>query len=212
MQKYHEIRREYGKLGISEQDVLADPQQQFKKWFDEAIKVEQEDPTAMVLATVDDKNRPDTRVLLLKELREDGFIFYTNYQSIKAHQLAHNPYAALNFYWAKCARQVRVRGLIRKISAKDSEAYFATRPFTSQLAALASEQSQVIPNREFLEDKMQALSAQYQDKPVPCPSNWGGYILTPDEYEFFQGRDSRLHDRIAYQKAKGQWRIRRLSP
>lgn len=212
MQKYHDIRREYGSSGISEQDVLADPLQQFKKWFDEVVKVETEDPTAMVLATVDAANHPDTRVLLLKELTKDGFVFYTNYHSAKAQQLAINPYAALNFYWAKCVRQVRVRGVLHKIAFADSQAYFASRPRSSQLAALASNQSSVIPNRQYLEDKVQALTNEYENKPIPCPDNWGGYKLVPDEVEFFQGRDSRLHDRIRYCLVNGHWRIERLAP
>jgi len=212
MQKYHDIRREYGDNSLDEKTVLLEPIAQFKKWFEEVLKIETEDPTAMVLATVDAQNRPDTRILLLKELAQAGFIFYTNYQSEKGKQIALHPFGAINFYWEKCARQVRIRGEIKKISREHSEAYFATRPIGSKLSALASKQSNTIKNRKILEDKMQALQSKYHEKDIPCPDYWGGYILVPNEVEFFQGRDSRLHDRIKYQLVNNEWIIERLSP
>ena len=212
MQKYHDIRREYGDKGLNEQDVLADPMLQFKKWFEEAIHVEESDPTAMVLATVDERQCPDTRILLLKELATDGFIFYTNYQSAKAKQVLHNQCGAINFYWSKSARQVRVRGHIEKLSRDYAESYFASRPLGSQLSALASQQSCVLKNRLVLEKNIEKLQQQYEGKEVVCPEHWGGYKLVPFEVEFFQGRDSRLHDRLRYILREKKWILERLYP
>ncbi|MAZ39347.1 MAG: pyridoxamine 5'-phosphate oxidase [Legionellales bacterium] len=212
MEKYHEIRREYGDQGLNRQSMLADPMLQFQKWFDEVRRVEDADPTAMVLATVDQQLCPDTRVLLLKELASDGFIFYTNYHSTKGLQIANNQQGAINFYWSKCARQVRARGRLEKISYAQSEAYFKSRPRGSQLSALASQQSHVLVNRKILEDSMCALEKKYQSDNIPCPSHWGGYKLIPFSVEFFQGRNSRLHDRFHYFLKDQQWSLERLSP
>lgn len=212
MKKYHDIRREYGSEVLDESHIQQDPLEQFKKWFEQVLAIESDDPTAMVLATVDDTNRPDTRVVLLKELTQDGFVFYSNYLSDKAKQIENNPNAAINFYWPKCARQVVIRGSIVKLPREYAEAYFASRPIGSQLSTHASIQSQVIADRKILDEKMIALEKRFQGKQVPCPDYWGGYQLIPTEIEFFQGRDSRLHDRIRYRLVDDAWIIERLSP
>ena len=212
MKKYHDIRREYGNETLDESNVQANPLEQFKKWFEQVLAIESDDPTAMVLATVDEYNVPDTRVVLLKELAEDGFVFYTNYLSDKGKQIEHNPHAAINFYWAKCVRQVTIRGEIVKLSRDHAEAYFASRPIGSQVSAHASIQSAVIIERHVLEEKMAKLTKQFEGQQVPCPDYWGGYKLIPTEIEFFQGRDSRLHDRLRYRLVEGNWIIERLSP
>jgi pyridoxamine 5'-phosphate oxidase len=208
-----DIRREYGERNLNENTVQDCPIMQFKLWFEEVLQVEKIDPTAMVLSTVDEKGYPDSRVVLLKGLDEGTFIFYTNYQSTKSLQLAKTPYAALNFYWPLMARQVRIRGRVKRVSKKQSDAYFATRPMTSQLSAIASPQSQEIADRRSLEQALNELIVkQGQNNTIVRPSYWGGYMLIPDEIEFWQGRDNRLHDRIYYHKKKGKWVHCRLAP
>lgn len=206
------IRREYGNLSLSEDAALADPMAQFKLWFEEALNSEKSDPTAMVLSTVDDQGRPDSRVVLLKGLFEGGLVFYTNYQSAKAMQLQAIPYAALNFYWPQMARQIRVRGRVKKTSKEQSDEYFASRPQSSQLSALASPQSQAIGTRAELEARLNKLIATHGQAAVVRPDYWGGYWVVPEEIEFWQGRDNRLHDRIHYYQEKGLWLHRRLAP
>ena len=166
----------------------------------------------MVLSTVDSKGRPDSRVVLLKGLEEDRFIFFSNYESEKAKQIQQQPYVALNFYWPQMARQVRIKGRVKKLSAELSDRYFDQRPKESQLSALASPQSQEIPNRQFLEDLFSRLSIDYAEKAVIRPRSWGGYYVLPSELEFWQGRDNRLHDRIQFYKKRKLWRYRRLAP
>lgn len=207
-----DIRREYGDLSLSEDSLPECPITQFKHWFEEVLVVEKSDPTAMVLSTVDDKGYPDSRVVLLKGLDEGSFIFYTNYQSPKSLQLRHIPYAALNFYWPQMARQVRIRGRVKRVSKIQSDAYFASRPKTSQLSAIASPQSQKIESRKILEQSLNNLIAKYGQEPIVRPNHWGGYLVIPDEIEFWQGRDNRLHDRICYYKDKGKWIFCRLAP
>lgn len=207
-----DIRREYGELSLNEATLKTYPISQFKLWFEEVLANEKSDPTAMVLSTVDEKGHPDSRVVLLKGLEEGAFIFYTNYQSKKSLQLGHTPYAALNFYWPQMVRQVRIRGRVKRVSKEQSDAYFATRPLTSQLSAIASPQSQEIDDRRTLEEALNRLIEEYAQKPIIRPKHWGGYMLIPDEIEFWQGRDNRLHDRIVYYKKKGLWAYRRLAP
>ncbi|KTD26086.1 pyridoxamine 5'-phosphate oxidase [Legionella israelensis] len=207
-----DIRREYGELSLSEESASSSPIAQFKLWFEEVLKSEKSDPTAMVLSTADEKGYPDSRVVLLKALQEEAFIFFTNYQSTKAMQLQHNPYAALNFYWPQMARQVRVRGRVKCCPKEQSDNYFASRPVKSQYSAIASPQSREISDRAFLERKLNELIQQYGQKPVMRPDYWGGYMILPDEIEFWQGRDNRLHDRIHYYKQHNQWIHRRLAP
>ena len=207
-------RREYGQSALTEKIIAASPMLQFESWFLEAMQTELDDPTAMVLSTVDRAGRPDSRVVLLKGVELGAFVFYTNYSSTKAQELSSTPHVALNFFWSKMARQVRIRGEASRVSDDVSDAYFASRPRMSQLGAWASHQSEVIPDREVLEARLRALSIEYPENTViPRPSFWGGFAVCPVEIEFWQGRDNRLHDRIRYQKAgDNQWCIKRLSP
>ncbi|HBD9375702.1 TPA: pyridoxamine 5'-phosphate oxidase, partial [Legionella pneumophila] len=200
-----DIRRDYGELQLNEESAANDPISQFKLWFDDVLQNEMNDPTAMVLSTVDEKGYPDSRVVLLKGLENGNFIFYTNYQSAKAMQMQKNPYAALNFYWPQMARQVRIRGRVKKISSEQSDAYFSSRPLKSQFSAIVSPQSQEILDRISLEEALNQLIEQYGQKPVIRPENWGGYMIIPDEIEFWQGRDNRLHDRIHYYRHGNEW-------
>ena len=209
---FADIRRDYGELNLDEESAQSDPVAQFKLWFEEVLGNEKNDPTAMVLSTVDEKGYPDSRVVLLKGLDEGNFLFYTNYQSTKAMQLEHSPYAALNFHWPQMARQVRVRGRVKKVSKEQSDNYFLSRPVKSQLSAIVSPQSQAIVNRVFLEKALNELIQQNDQAPVVRPNHWGGYRVIPDEIEFWQGRDNRLHDRIHYYKQNGQWMHCRLAP
>lgn len=208
-----EIRREYGNIMLDEHDVAGlNPFTLFHRWFKEVLSSDNSDKTAMVLSTVDAQGKPDSRIVLLKGLENDRFIFYTNYESHKAAQCEHNPWVALNFYWPEMCRQVRVRGQVMRIDSKQSDAYFAERPRASQLSAIASPQSHPIASRQLLEDALQELSAYYHQKPVPRPDNWGGYCVIADDIEFWQGRDNRLHDRLHYQKKDGEWHVSRLAP
>nr|HAT8714563.1 pyridoxamine 5'-phosphate oxidase [Legionella jordanis] len=207
-----DIRREYGDLSLSEDRISPSPFTQFKQWFEEVVPLEKSDPTAMVLSTVDERGLPDSRVVLLKGMEQESFIFYTNYESSKALQLAKTPYAALNFYWPQLARQVRIRGRVKRTSSKQSDSYFSSRPITSQLSSIASAQSRPIASREVLEKAINELIEQYGQKPIVRPKNWGGYVVIPDEFEFWQGRDNRLHDRICYIREKGEWSYCRLAP
>ncbi len=210
--KLADIRREYGTSNLNETELQACPIKQFKQWFEEVLAVEKNDPSAMVLATVDEKNYPDTRVVLLKGLEEENFIFYTNYLSNKAKQLDINPHAALNFYWPLMVRQVRLRGKVEQLSPEQSDAYFASRPRSSQIGAIVSPQSQVIPDRQNLENAYLDIVANSPSQLLERPSHWGGYRFIPHEIEFWQGRDNRLHDRIFYYKQGRQWVHCRLAP
>jgi pyridoxamine 5'-phosphate oxidase len=207
-----DIRRDYGELVLSETEVKADPIEQFSIWFEDVLKHEPYDPTAMVLSTVDKQNYPDSRVVLLKAIDQGSFVFYTNYCSTKARQIEDNPRVAINFYWPHMARQVRVRGAIGRVSEAVSDSYFSSRPVSSQLGAIASPQSHTIPNREFLERSVNDLIKKHGQSPVVRPEHWGGYRITPGEIEFWQGRDNRLHDRIQYQMQQGHWIFHRLAP
>lgn len=207
-----DIRREYGELSLNEETVQACPINQFKLWFEEVLLAEKSDPTAMVLSTVDEEGHPDSRVVLLKGLDDGAFIFYTNYQSTKSLQLGHMPYAALNFYWPQMVRQVRIRGRVNRVSEELSDSYFASRPVTSQLSAIASPQSQEIADRSHLEQALNKLIEEHGQDPIVRPKHWGGYRVIPDEIEFWQGRDNRLHDRIFYYKKQNVWAYCRLAP
>lgn len=209
------VRREYGNRHLSRRDLINNPLELLKRWLDEAINMADiADPTAMVISTIDANGIPDSRVVLLKEIRQGCLIFYTNYQSRKAQQLASCGFAAANFYWPYLARQLRMRGKVSKTSLKLSDDYFHSRPYTSKISSIASPQSQEIPDRETLEKYyLQADKWAKKDKLVERPEYWGGYALSPFEIEFWQGRDNRLHDRFRYTLEDAEnWKIVRLAP
>ena len=192
---------------------MEDPIVQFKNWLEQATEAGISEPTAMTLATTAEDGQPSARIVLLKEVTQDGFVFYTNYGSAKGRELAVNPRAALVFYWPQLERQVRITGTVVKTSRSESEAYFQTRPRGSQLAAWASGQSSPIPDRALLETRVKKLDAKYAGADVPLPPNWGGYRLRPESIEFWQGKPNRLHDRLRYSReAGGGWKIERLAP
>jgi pyridoxamine 5'-phosphate oxidase len=208
-----DLRKEYTFQGLSETDAHLNPFEQFKIWFDQALFAQLPEPNAMTIATATTNGKPSARMVLLKDYDERGFVFYTNYESNKGQQLVKNPWGAIAFWWAELERQVRIEGRVEKVSPAESEAYFHSRPKASQLGAWASNQSQVIDSREVLERRLQQLKEEYENKEVPRPPNWGGFRVIPTEIEFWQGRPSRLHDRLLYQRSEdGSWRIQRLSP
>lgn len=208
-----ELRREYTDAGLDEQDLDANPFKQFEKWFQEAIRAKLDLPDTMTLATATRHGIPSARIVLLRGHDERGFVFYTDYESQKAKELAENPNAALVFYWRELDRQVRITGQVSRVSRENSNNYFQSRPVGSRLAALASRQSEVIPDRKVLEERFKQLAEQYQDKEIPLPSNWGGYCLSPNMIEFWSGRPNRLHDRLRYtRQPNSDWRIERISP
>lgn len=207
-----DLRRDYSHATLSEHDADRDPIKQFSKWFEEALAAKMPEPNAMSVATVGSNGRPSSRILLLKDVDARGFSWYTNYTSRKAQDLEHNPYAALTFHWVELERQVRIEGKVERVPAAESDAYFGIRPLKSRLGAHASDQSQAIASRELLEKKFDDAEQQLGDNP-PRPLHWGGYRLTPDVIEFWQGRSSRLHDRVLYTRAAdGNWQRQRLQP
>lgn len=207
------LRKEYMLSGLSEAELEPNPLEQFKKWFDQAIEANIPEPTAMTLATATKTGRPSARIVLLKQFDENGFVFFSNYKSRKGKELAINPVAALVFHWVGLERQVRIIGSVAKVTREESGEYFRTRPIGSQLAAWASRQSEVIVSRKALQRRVEALTLQYQKEEIPLPPNWGGYRVAPIEIEFWQGRPSRLHDRLRYSRKKSKtWKIERLSP
>lgn len=207
-----DLRKDYALQSLSEVDIDPDPFKQFQIWFDQAVIAQLPEPNAMTLATASHNGTPDARIVLLKGFDGRGFVFYTNYESQKGQELAENPQAALVFWWAELERQIRIAGVVEKVSAVESDTYFHSRPIASQLGAWTSNQSQVIPNRAYLEQRLQELTQHYQNQDIPRPPHWGGYRVTPQTIEFWQGRKSRLHDRLRYQKQQAGWRVDRLSP
>ena len=206
------LRKDYETKILYKADVKESPFEQFGIWMAEAVAEGIEDANAMVLATASKDGKPSSRVVLLRNFSEKGFVFYTNYLSQKGREIAENPYASLLFFWSKLERQVHIKGKISKASRKDAEEYFATRPRESQIGAWASAQSSVLANRLELEEKIAEAEKQFAGRDVPCPKYWGGYCLKPDSFEFWQGRPSRLHDRLLYTNTKFVWKIERLSP
>ena len=207
-----DLRKSYERAELSETDSHADPLLQFDQWLNEAIKTEVPEPNAMTLATVASNLRPSTRVVLIKGYDERGIVWYTNYESQKGIELAGNPFAAQQFHWVELERVVRIEGRVEKVSAEESDAYFHSRPLDSRIGAWASPQSQVISGRTVLVANAARYGAQFMLKP-PRPPHWGGYRLVPDQWQFWQGRKSRLHDRLRYtQQADGSWLRERLAP
>ncbi|MCS5708403.1 pyridoxamine 5'-phosphate oxidase [Candidatus Berkiella cookevillensis] len=212
-----ELRREYGSLTLDEEDARkhnGNPISLFEAWLAFAISKGVEDATAFVLATIDAQQRPDTRIVLLKEIKNNGFVFFTHYTSKKAEQIHQKNNVAMNFYWPALARQVRVRGSIQKTSRLDAEHYFSSRPLESQISTCISNQSSIIENRNMLEMRFQEYMQEMNSRhnTLSCPLEWGGYIIKPVEIEFFQGRDRRLHDRLLFSLEHNAWNVCRLAP
>ncbi len=207
------MRRVYQLQSLLEKDVNADPIKQFENWWTVAIETKVEEPNAMTLATCNALGKPSARIVLLKEIKQNGFIFFTNYQSKKAKDIEENGFAALVFFWKELERQIRIEGSIKQVSAGESDAYFSIRPRASQIGAWSSPQSSIIENREFLQKNVEKYSEQFQSGTVPRPDFWGGYILEPTLIEFWQGRPGRLHDRLRYSlSTNNEWIINRLAP
>lgn len=208
-----DIRKSYVFGSLEAGDLLPDPIAQFQAWLEVALSAGLREPTAMNLATADARGRPSARMVLLKGVGAEGFVFYSNYQSRKGRELRENPYAALTFYWDALERQVRVEGEVSRLSREASAHYFQARPRGSQLAAAASRQSEVLPEKAVLEARIEELAAQYPEGSlVPLPEHWGGYRLEPHGLEFWQGRPDRAHDRFRYTREAGSWRLERLYP
>jgi pyridoxamine 5'-phosphate oxidase len=205
-------RREYARSELSKRSVALDPFEQFEKWLNEALASDLPEPTAMTLSTASVDCRPSSRVVLLKGFDPSGFVFFTNYQSRKGRDLEANAVAALNFFWPELERQVNVSGSVDKVSDEESDGYFASRPFTSRIGAWASNQSEKIESRTVIMKRAAVLAAKHPLGHVPRPPHWGGFRVTPDRFEFWQGRPSRLHDRIVYNRMPEGWEIVRLSP
>jgi pyridoxamine 5'-phosphate oxidase len=213
MTQISDLRKDYTQAILELDSINASPFDQFRKWFDEAVKSEVIEPNACVLSTVSDEGTPFQRTVLMKGLDDQGLVFYTNYTSRKAQQMDKNPNISILFPWYALERQVAIKGRVEKISVEESLAYFISRPYKSQLGAWVSQQSQVISSRSVLEIKLQELTAKFEEGKVPLPDFWGGYRIIPTSFEFWQGRQSRLHDRIMYEQSEtGDWTTCRLSP
>jgi pyridoxamine 5'-phosphate oxidase len=212
VQTIAELRKNYTLAGLTEQEAGSDPIALFQQWFDAALEAKLPEPNAMTLATCTREGKPSARTVLLKILDQRGFTFFTNYNSRKGEELAQNPYAAAVFLWHEFERQVRVEGTVEKASAQESDEYYISRPLGSRLGAWASRQSEVIPDREYLEREQAELLARYPDGNIPRPEHWGGYRIIPESIEFWQGRPNRLHDRIRFRKTASGWVVERLSP
>lgn len=213
MQNLANIRKDYRKATLDVSSVNIDPLKQFEQWFQEALQAEVMEPNAMHLATVNDQGKPSARLVLLKGLEKNQFIFYTNYQSKKGRELESNPACALTFFWPELERQIRISGVAARVSAETSDAYFKSRPLESQIGAWASPQSILIDNRAILEQRFQDIQKKFSGLTVlPRPQQWGGFQVEPLEIEFWQGGPGRLHDRIQYVKVDGVWKIYRLAP
>lgn len=207
-----DIRTDYRRAALTEADVDADPIAQFRKWFDEAINAAVLEPNAMCLATATPDAYPSARMVLLKGVDDRGFVFYTDSRSRKGHELADNPHASLCFFWPELERQTRISGAVQRVSKAEAEAYFSSRPLPSRIGAWTSQQSSVLPSREALERELAANQERFASGDVPLPEHWGGFRVVPEEIEFWQGRPSRLHDRIQFIRQHGAWTRRRLSP
>ncbi|MBO0933591.1 pyridoxamine 5'-phosphate oxidase [Fibrella aquatilis] len=207
-----DLRKEYTLNGLDKSDVSPNPFTQFQQWFDAALAAGVHEPNAMHLATLGPNGRPSGRIVLVKGVDERGFSFYTNYESRKGQELIGHPMASLTFFWPELERQIRLEGSVEKVSPEESDAYFNSRPRGSQIGAWVSHQSEVIPNRDTLTDRQHELEMQFAHQPISRPPHWGGFRLVPDTIEFWQGRPSRLHDRIRYELSAGEWTLERLAP
>lgn len=205
-------RKDYNSDQLTEETLHRNPFEQFRKWLNLAFTNEVPEPNAMTLSTVDKDGRPSSRIVLLRNVSDSGFVFFTNYGSRKGHEMTDHPYVSLNFFWPALERQVRIEGIVERIAESESDEYFSSRPRESQLGAWASSQSSVVKSRADFESKMTELAKQYVDKPVPRPPYWGGYCVIPYRFEFWQGRPNRLHDRFQFEKHDSGWKIDRLSP
>jgi pyridoxamine 5'-phosphate oxidase len=213
MSSITDLRTEYKQHSLSENDVDADPVRQFKNWWEEVLRVVITEPNAMTLATASADGVPSARIVLLKAFSAKGFVFFSNYNSFKGKQLSENPRAGLVFFWKELERQVRITGLVEKLSDEENDAYFSSRPLLSRIGAWASPQSQVIESREWLEKTEKSFGEQFNGREIPRPPHWGGFRVNPVTIEFWQGRPGRLHDRIQYQlQNDGTWKIERLAP
>ncbi len=209
----HNIRETYKFDSLDEQNVLKEPGSQFKNWLEAYQKLGVKDYNAMAIATVNQQGIPENRIVLLKEVRDEGLVFFTNYNSAKGKSIASSDVVSALFFWREQERQVRVTGVVEKISKAESEAYFNTRPYLSQIGAAASEQSEPIESREALEAKFESFISKHPEgDAVPMPTDWGGYIIRPTSYEFWQGREGRLHDRLVYTQTDGVWSTHRIQP
>jgi pyridoxamine 5'-phosphate oxidase len=206
------IRTDYSLKALSEADVKADAIDQFTQWWNEALKSDIDEVNAMTLATSDKTGQPSARIVLLKDYTSKGFVFFTNYESLKGNQLAENPAACLLFFWKELQRQVRIDGIVEKVAADESDAYFNSRPEGSRIGAWTSPQSKVIDDRNYLENRYLEFTEKFKEGKIDRPPHWGGYIVKPTRIEFWQGRASRLHDRILYTKINSNWKIERLAP
>lgn len=207
-----DLRKDYSRASLSELEVAADPIEQFSVWFDEATKAQIPEPNAMSVATVGTDGRPSSRIVLIKQFDRQGFTWFTNYDSRKGKEVDAHPYVALLFHWVELERQVRIEGKIERVGSAESDAYFLSRPLASQLGAIASQQSQPVADRAAMEQQYEATKTQFGDHPQR-PAHWGGYRVIPDRIEFWQGRPSRMHDRILYVRGdSGEWERRRLQP
>jgi pyridoxamine 5'-phosphate oxidase len=207
-----DIRRDYQLQSLLETDIAADPFTQFNRWWGDAVTSELDEVNAMTLATASLTGMPSARIILLKSVTENGFIFFTNYNSHKGKELEENPKAYLVFFWKELERQVRITGTVEKVSAAESDAYFISRPSGSRIGAWASPQSSVIKSRETIEQNISKYEEQFADGEITRPPHWGGYIVIPTVIEFWQGRPNRLHDRLQYSKLPDEWKIERLAP